>query len=608
MKSNLTHIHYIPFLLTTIFIFTTLFVRLPSGIFQQHIHAYCLPWISTNNQCIDYSQTDSIVWTHQGTGFLKYLQWIAVRKLSNVRITHLDDNCLIIYENRYLPNESTDQFIQVYILSSTSNFTPQSTCSNKIKQMTKMNSDHLYFTRRSSSATIFYERLDSQSNINHNLTYQVNNLKTIFNYLSTLKWIILYEEDFVQTNLNKIENKLRHLFSLLKLNPEHELIQYDSHRFLADATWWDQSQVAETIINKSIPSRVSYINDFYYLHGRLSFTQYLRQNRQCFRQGVFTQLQSETKSNRTSTDVPDRCPVKPFDCAFSDLYSFADREELYEQLDKKRDFNYKPLKCGFTVPSVFDQVRKRYARNQTCETIIFTSISNCYDPLPIVTGKVLPSFCLVALLDTKTVDAYKKFYANKSVDYWDLIDLGPNVTPFSIGAKTVETLKIVGERLFPLAKWIIWVDGKAHMNDIGKLLNEVRTPFVSAAHPDKRRTSASEVAPTIRRLAHREKSSPFRLNISVTDIKVQEKEYKRDGFYKRSNQLGLKMYDIAVFLYRNNHPCISRFLCGWHNEVNYYSYRGQLSVFYSAVRLNLTTHIDVLSHRFYRTFRHRHVC
>jgi hypothetical protein len=169
-----------------------------------------------------------------------------------------------------------------------------------------------------------------------------------------------------------------------------------------------------------------------------------------------------------------------------------------------------------------------------------------------------------------------------------LIDLGFDAMPFSVAAKTAETLKIVGQYLFPLAKWIIWLDGKGQMSDISQLLAQVQAPFIGAAHPDGTRTSASEVNPTIGHLGYREKPLSQRLNDSILDINLQEQEYKRDGFYSRSDILKLKMYDIAVFLYRNNHPCILRYLCAWHNEVNYYSYRGQLSVYYPAVRFNLT--------------------
>jgi hypothetical protein len=162
--------------------------------------------------------------------------------------------------------------------------------------------------------------------------------------------------------------------------------------------------------------------------------------------------------------------------------------------------------------------------------------------------------------------------------------------------------------MFPLAKWIIWLDGKAHMNDISGLLLQAQAPVIGAAHPDGGRTSANEVGPTIGRLGYREKPFSLRLNNSVRDILLQEKEYQRDGFYSRSGALKLRLYDIAVFLYRNNHPCISRYLCGWHNEVNYFSYRGQLSVYYSAVRLDLTNYLHFLPHKFYTTVGHRAVC
>jgi hypothetical protein len=411
------------------------------------------------------------------------------------------------------------------------------------------------------------------------------------------------------------EKILTNFLSLLGLNISSTelktIIEYDSHRFITDATWWDQSEVAEHLLTNSIPSRPSnltYSNDFYHLHGKHSFIKYLQKNRQCYNEGLFTQLQFNAIINRSSTDKPERCSSKPFDCAFSDLYSFADREQMYQPYDTDHYFNDKSLKCGFIVPSIFDKIRTRYARNHTCETIVFTSILNCYDPLPKVNGIILSSFCFVALLDTKTIDGYRKFYKTESNIEWDFIDLGIDATPFSVPAKSIETLKIVGQRLFPLAKWIIWLDGKAHITDISQLLAQAHAPVIGAAHPDGKRTSESEVSPTIDHISNREKQFPQRLNHSISDMKLQEQEYKHDGFYNRSNALRLKMYDIAIFLYRNNHPCISRYLCGWHNEVNYYSYRGQLSVYYSAVRLNVTDYLQFLPNKFYTTVGHQTVC
>jgi hypothetical protein len=52
-----------------------------------------------------------------------------------------------------------------------------------------------------------------------------------------------------------------------------------------------------------------------------------------------------------------------------------------------------------------------------------------------------------------------------------------------------------------------------------------------------------------------ETPNSLRLNITLQEIELQETEYKRDGFYSRSAAIGLPLFDIAIFIYRNNHPC-----------------------------------------------------
>ena len=603
------------------------FHRIPFTSLQKAFHSHCFEWQSIDNRlftiygCPRYSQLSSLIWTYDGTGLMKYIQWLVTRKLANIRITRLNDHCYITQDHSFFTNSTDNTFIQIYIISLSANFTDQSKCSMEIEQIARINIGHrhqIYFKRKSIKATAFFQQLDSIGpHYNCNLVLNTSLIGSIekTSYFSSIKWTLVNSEDLIKSNLTDCENALTNFLSLLGLNISSEMIQnmiaYDSHQFLDDATWWDRSEVAEHLLTMSIPSRPSilqYSNDFYYLHGEHSFVEYLSKNRRCYNEGLFSQLQIDSIINRSSTDKPDRCPSKPFDCAFSDIYSFADREKIYQPFDTQHYFNENTIKCAFAVPSVFDKVRKRYARNHTCETIIFTSITSCYDPLPEVKGTILPSFCFVALLDTKTIQAYEKFYPTKPKIEWDLLDLGPDATPFSVAAKSIETLKIVGERMFPLAKWIIWLDGKAHMADIPQLLAEAQAPIIGAAHPDHGRTSASEVAPTIGRLGGREKPNSQRLINSVLDINIQEQEYKRDGFYSRSDTLKLKMYDIAVFLYRNNHPCISRYLCAWHNEINYYSYRGQLSVYYPAVRFNLTNYLHFLPNKFYTTVGHRAVC
>lgn len=594
-------------------------------ILRRDFSTQCFQWESKYSAmfkeyaCLNSSEINSIVWTYDGSGLMKYIQWIVIRKLSNVRITTLNDDCGIIKNSNFFPISKDNMFIQIYILSLSANFSTSSNCFRKIVEIGNTddkNKKQFFFKRKSLNATIFYQQLDSVTSAKE-FTFQVNNTvkENTEELLNNANWTPIYSEDLIKSDLSDTEASLKHFVSFLspKLPKEilHKVIEYDSHKFTKDATWWDQSQVADSIISKLIPKhpvKLTYENDFYRLHGKQPFAQYLLQNRQCYKHGIFTQTQSEIVKDHSSTDTPNRCSTRPFDCAFGDIYSFKDREKIYNEIDTERSFNENSIKCGFAIPTIFDKVRNIYGRNSTCETIVYTSITNCYDPLPTIKGKILPSFCFVALLDSKTIEGYKKTYKNKLNVTWDFIDMGTDVVPWSSEAKTSETLRIVGHQIFPLAKWIIWIDGKGRVTDIEELLIQAQTPFIGSQHGDLKRTSASEVMPTIQRIRSREKPLSLRLNNSIFDIELQEKEYRREGFYKRSDYLGLKMYDIAITIRRNNHPCFVRYLCAWHNEVNYYSYRGQLSVFYPGVRLNLTDYMHFLPRQFFSAASHRKGC
>jgi hypothetical protein len=600
-------------------------------------------WQSIDHQpskiqiCPPHAQMSSLLWTHDGTGIMKYIQWISTRKLGNIRITRLNNDCKIIQEECFLPNSKITKFVQIFLISLTANLNYNSMCSTEITRIVNMTArrlHHVYFKRRSIKATVIYHQLDTMRHYHASIisfytslqetiekaTYNTKHFPRFFTVNPEVKWTTVNSEDLIQSSLLDCERTLTDFFALLGFDTSasklKNIIQYDSHQFINESIWWDRSDVAEHILTMSVPSRASvptYSHDFYFLYGSRSFVQYLSDNRQCYNEGTFAQLQSETLPNRPSSDISERCSLKPFDCAFSDLYSFVDRDQMYQPININHYFNRSPLKCGFAIPSIFDKVRDRYGRNYTCQIIIFTAITNCYDPLPVVQDVIQSSYCFVALLDTQTIDAYKQFYSTKKQPTnpgikWDFIDLGTNASPFVVSAKSAETLKIVGQRMFPVAKWIIWLDGKAQIVNISEILTQAQAPMIIPPHPDKKRTSASEVEPTIGRIRLREEPSSERLNITVEEILLQEKEYKRDGFYSRSDALGLRLVDIAILVYRNNHPCIFRYLCGWHNEINYFSYRGQLSVYYPGVRLNLTDYLHFLSGNFYSSTDHQAVC
>jgi hypothetical protein len=587
-------------------------------IYSHKVSPICYQQTSNDRQklfvkylCDHSAQIQSLIWTHDGSGLMKYLQWIVIRRLASIRLIRLDDNCQSIHNKTFLLNSPRNRFILVYLLSTTWN-----TCNCSRDMMEVSKSMHpIYFQRRSLPAMFMFQQLDLSGTLNSSTLAWNASLQRLIETIPDfpLKYLtVIYSEDLIHENLTDCTRQLLRFLFQLGFNTSaislRLALEYDAHKFVHDAVWWDRSDVAERLLNKSIPTRPSqltYENDFYHLHGTNSFTQYLFDSRRCAIQGIFAQMSEKTRSNRTTIDQPDRCASKPFDCAFSDVYSFEDREQSYQAIGEQQIFQSNSMKCAFAVPSIFDQVRRRYSSNETCQTIIFTLITNCYDPLPEVTGDILSSFCFVALTDRRTLAVYKN---TSSKVVWDLIELGVNAAPFSVEAKSVETVKIVGERMFPLARWIIWLDGKARIINIEQALLQATAPFLGAHHAIYHRNTAWEVEDTLNHLNTRAHILSTRFNDTIRDIHIQKKEYQREGFYAREETLGLRMYDIAVFLYRNNHPCIYRYLCAWHNEINYYSFRGQLSVHYAAVRMNLTAYLDFLPNKFFEMKQHRAVC
>jgi hypothetical protein len=72
----------------------------------------------------------------------------------------------------------------------------------------------------------------------------------------------------------------------------------------------------------------------------------------------------------------------------------------------------------------------------------------------------------------------------------------------------------------------------------------------------------------------------------IDDIVRLHETYQAEGLYHRTKDLVI--HDIVVQIYRPNVPCVWRILCGWFNEVNYLSFRGQLNLFVGAARENTT--------------------
>ena len=303
---------------------------------------------STKYLCPNDDQIKSTIWTLESSGVKKYLQWLIVRRLISVRFFHLDNRCRIVNDTNFHSSHPTSPLILVYFLTFQID---RNECLAKIQRLVQSSNEvkHIYFTRRSIKALQAFDQLDRSVNISGNFK-EIAHFPHLTEFVVSKKWISFYAEDLIEENLNDCEKKLIDFVDKLGLNTTSsqfkQILEFDSHHFIADSVWWDQSFVVETLLNRSIPPRpttLNYSTDFFYLHGRRSFAEYLAANRQCFDQGVFFQMKNPSIVHRNSTDAIDRCPSKPFDCAFSDLYSFEDREDFY----RSTSFRSSSVRCGF---------------------------------------------------------------------------------------------------------------------------------------------------------------------------------------------------------------------------------------------------------------------
>ena len=99
-----------------------------------------------------------------GTGLMKYIQWIVRRKLENMRIIRFDNDCHITQKDYFSSNSSNEMFVQVYIMSLVANLSDRSQCSRIIKQLAKMKIgciNQIYFKRKSIKATFVFQHVDT---------------------------------------------------------------------------------------------------------------------------------------------------------------------------------------------------------------------------------------------------------------------------------------------------------------------------------------------------------------------------------------------------------------------------------------------------------------
>ncbi|KAI3442628.1 uncharacterized protein J3R85_000860 [Psidium guajava] len=146
--------------------------------------------------------------------------------------------------------------------------------------------------------------------------------------------------------------------------------------------------------------------------------------------------------------------------------------------------------------------------------------------------------------------------------------------------------KMLGHRLFPNAKYSIWVDSKSQFrrDPLGVLEALLwRSNSVLAISEHGARSSVYDEAKAV---VKKNKATP-------EEVEVQLTQYRRDGLPEHKRFNGKKALAEASVIVREHTPVTNLFMCLWFNEVVRFTSRDQLSFPYVLWRLRVLKNIHI---------------
>jgi len=266
-------------------------------------------------------------------------------------------------------------------------------------------------------------------------------------------------------------------------------------------------------------------------------------------------------------------------------------------MQERNDFYDKHVyRCGMMGPPQTGLAPQPHRRG----VVLFTAISNCYDPLPRVSDAHLAHH-RIAFVDNRTAQALQRKRDRKAPP-WELFILDPWPEYIWTPPFMSEVFKSLAARLFPNAQWALYADGKASIS-LTKLLTYVQQSdkAVFTSHHDDRPSSALEFARTRDVLILRNASRR-----AIDDLDRHWNVYRNELYFPQT--LWLSVPDIVVVMVKPSDKNAQRFLCAWFNEIAFLSMRGQLSFLYPLHRLNLMAIYTPFPQGMVRYKGHRRIC
>ncbi|VFR00614.1 unnamed protein product [Cuscuta campestris] len=248
-----------------------------------------------------------------------------------------------------------------------------------------------------------------------------------------------------------------------------------------------------------------------------------------------------------------------------------------EQRDESFKVNETAIvNCGFYSEAggfKISEEDKQYM--QSCKAVVSTCTfgggDNLYEPIG-MSESSLKKVCYVAFWDEITLAAQQAEGRTVGGDHyigkWRVI-LVKNL-PFRDQRLNGKIPKMLPHRLFPNARFSIWVDSKSQfrrdpMGVFESLLWRSNSVLAISEHGAR-----SSVYDEAKAVVRKNKATP-------EEVEVQLTQYRHDGLPEDKRFNGKKALAEASIIVREHNPTTNVFMCLWFNEVVRYTSRDQLS-------------------------------
>ncbi|GAB2291337.1 hypothetical protein Dimus_025595 [Dionaea muscipula] len=267
--------------------------------------------------------------------------------------------------------------------------------------------------------------------------------------------------------------------------------------------------------------------------------------------------------------------------------------QTLEQREKSFEVSRTPtVHCGFYNDNGGFKISaedRKYL--QTCEVVVstctFGGVDDLYQPIGMSEAS-LEKVCYVAFWDEITVSVQESRGQRVGEDHhignWRIVVIRD--LPFSDQRLNGKIPKMLGHRLFPRARYSIWVDSKSQFrrDPLGVLEALLwRSKSVLAISEHGARSSVYDEANAVVR---KHKATP-------EEVEAQLSQYRLDGFPEDKRLNGKKALAEASIIVMEHTPLTNLFMCLWFNEVVRFTSRDQLSFPYVLWRLKVLKDINM---------------